>query len=244
MGSAPPLGFEAATTSHPTSQAGSERDSAPDTARAQTPYPSDTHTHTHPFGREPTHSLTTPGCEGKSRRLPTPLRPPKERAAPSNSLAALRSTPPFIPRANSPPFFPKFHPLGRTAAACRARLLARPPLHAPPPLPPAPVPAPARPQRRACPRHRLPCALSAAAFPHHRSPTVSPTRTPLCARVIPLSAWSSSRSPLGPPSPSLRLVTPSPPPPALRPLPGDGQELYRRHAAHGVYAGTFSEPSP
>ena len=28
-------------TSHPTSQAGSERDSAPDTARAQTPYPSD-----------------------------------------------------------------------------------------------------------------------------------------------------------------------------------------------------------
>ena len=41
MGSAPPLGIEAATTSHPTSQAGSERDSAPDTARAQTPYPSD-----------------------------------------------------------------------------------------------------------------------------------------------------------------------------------------------------------
>ena len=33
-------------TSHPTSQAGSARDSAPDTARAQTPYPY-THTHTH-----------------------------------------------------------------------------------------------------------------------------------------------------------------------------------------------------
>ena len=41
VGSAPPLGFEAATTSHPTPQVGSERDSAPDTARAQTPYPSD-----------------------------------------------------------------------------------------------------------------------------------------------------------------------------------------------------------
>ena len=41
VGSAPPLGIEAATTSHPTSQAGSERDSTPDTARAQTPYPSD-----------------------------------------------------------------------------------------------------------------------------------------------------------------------------------------------------------
>ena len=41
VGSAPPLGFEAATTSHPTSQAGSEGDSAPNTARAQTPYPSD-----------------------------------------------------------------------------------------------------------------------------------------------------------------------------------------------------------
>ena len=41
VGSAPPLGFTAATTSHPTSQVGSERDSTPDTARAQT------HTHTH-----------------------------------------------------------------------------------------------------------------------------------------------------------------------------------------------------
>jgi len=41
VGSAPPLGIEAATTSHPTTQAGSERDSTPDTARAQTPYPSD-----------------------------------------------------------------------------------------------------------------------------------------------------------------------------------------------------------
>ena len=41
VGSAPPLGFTAATTSHPTSQVGSERDSTPDTARAQTPYPSD-----------------------------------------------------------------------------------------------------------------------------------------------------------------------------------------------------------
>ena len=41
VGSAPPLGIEAATTSHPTSQVGSERDSTPDTARAQTPYPSD-----------------------------------------------------------------------------------------------------------------------------------------------------------------------------------------------------------
>ena len=41
VGSAPPLGIKASTTSHPTSQAGSERDSAPDTARAQTPYPSD-----------------------------------------------------------------------------------------------------------------------------------------------------------------------------------------------------------
>ena len=41
VGSAPPLGIEAATTSHPTSQAGSERDSTPDTARAQPPYPSD-----------------------------------------------------------------------------------------------------------------------------------------------------------------------------------------------------------
>ena len=39
--SAPPLGIEASTTSHPTPQVGSERDSAPDTARAQTPYPSD-----------------------------------------------------------------------------------------------------------------------------------------------------------------------------------------------------------
>ena len=37
----PPLGFEAATTSHPTSQVGSERESTADTARAQTPYPSD-----------------------------------------------------------------------------------------------------------------------------------------------------------------------------------------------------------
>ena len=38
-------------TSHPTSQAGSARDSAPDTARPQPPYPSDnalTHTHTPP----------------------------------------------------------------------------------------------------------------------------------------------------------------------------------------------------
>ena len=41
VGSAPPLGIEAATTSHPTSQAGSEGDSTPDTARAQPPYPSD-----------------------------------------------------------------------------------------------------------------------------------------------------------------------------------------------------------
>ena len=41
VGSAPPLGIKASTTSHPTSQAGSERDSTPDTARAQTPYPSD-----------------------------------------------------------------------------------------------------------------------------------------------------------------------------------------------------------
>ena len=48
VGSAPPLGIEASTTSHPTSQAGSERDSAPDTARAQTPY-----THTHTTSRQP-----------------------------------------------------------------------------------------------------------------------------------------------------------------------------------------------
>ena len=41
VGSAPPLGIKASTTSHPTSQVGSERDSTPDTARAQTPYPSD-----------------------------------------------------------------------------------------------------------------------------------------------------------------------------------------------------------
>ena len=41
VGSAPPLGIKASTTSHPTSQAGSERDSTPDTARAQPPYPSD-----------------------------------------------------------------------------------------------------------------------------------------------------------------------------------------------------------
>ena len=40
-------------TSHPTSQAGSERDSAPDTARAQTPYPSD---HVPgPLSEQPTH---------------------------------------------------------------------------------------------------------------------------------------------------------------------------------------------
>ena len=42
VGSAPPLGIKASTTSHPTSQAGSEGDSTPDTARAQ-----HTHTHTH-----------------------------------------------------------------------------------------------------------------------------------------------------------------------------------------------------
>ena len=36
VGSAPPLGIKASTTSHPTSQAGSERDSTPDTARAGT----------------------------------------------------------------------------------------------------------------------------------------------------------------------------------------------------------------
>ena len=41
VGSAPPLGIKASTTSHPTSQAGSEGDSTPDTARAQPPYPSD-----------------------------------------------------------------------------------------------------------------------------------------------------------------------------------------------------------
>ena len=41
VGSAPPLGITASTTSHPTSQAGSEGDSTPDTARVQTPYPSD-----------------------------------------------------------------------------------------------------------------------------------------------------------------------------------------------------------
>ena len=41
VGSAPPLGIKASTTSHPTPQAGSEGDSTPDTARAQPPYPSD-----------------------------------------------------------------------------------------------------------------------------------------------------------------------------------------------------------
>ena len=75
VGSAPPLGIKASTTSHPTSQAGSERDSAPDTARAQTPCPSD---RTGPPRSSP-HTITHRQIECLSQADSTDKRGERER---------------------------------------------------------------------------------------------------------------------------------------------------------------------